>query len=191
MILTTTLDYCAYSLLGFITAAMAPYGGRPPHDHTQRADRWVFKKELGNQNGGMNSGICIVADYRTGKAFIEKRIERQFISNGYAWREIQTLKQLRGHAHIVSIEDYFIDSAKMVGSIFMEYCSLGSLDRLIERHEGAGYRPIGEHLIWNFSIHIADALAFCHYGPNPHDIEKRTRWNTVFHRGTYNLKCSS
>jgi NIMA (never in mitosis gene a)-related kinase len=153
--------------------------------HNKRSSRWVTKIEKGTNGGGLNGGINIVADRETGKAYVEKVFPAEGISNGYAKREIDVMMQLRGHSSIIYIEDYFIDYHKRRGSVVMEYCTMGSLDKLISRHRNANMRPIGEHYIWKWFIQIASALQYCHYGPYPRDPREVAKWNPVFHRGEY------
>lgn len=81
------------------------------------------------------------------------------------------------------MEDWYLDLTAKTGSIVMEYCITGSVDRLIKRHKEAGMRLIDEHFVWKWGTQIADALLYCHYGMEPYDEKKREEWNTIFHRG--------
>lgn len=148
-------------------------------------DRWDTKIEKGQNGGGLNGGINIVADRNTGKAYVEKVFPAEGIRKGYALRELEIMYQLRGHQSIVRLEDYYIDFQRRKGTIVMEYCTMGSMDRLISRHIKADYRPIGEHHIWQWFMQIASAMQYCHYGPYPTDPREVEKWNPVFHRGEF------
>jgi NIMA (never in mitosis gene a)-related kinase len=151
--------------------------------HETRSSRWETKIEKGRNGGGLNGGINVVADRRTGKAYIEKLIPANLVSGGYAKKEIEVMKQLRGHDFIVQIVDYYLNHAKKEASIVMEFCTMGSLEKLIERHRKANMRPIGEHYIWKWFMQITCALCYCHYGPSPKDPAEMAKWNPIFHRG--------
>ncbi|ORY18056.1 kinase-like domain-containing protein [Clohesyomyces aquaticus] len=74
------------------------------------------------------------------------------------------MKQASQHRNIVNIFDAFIIPRKMSVSIYLEYCKIGSLSALIERH-AVVQRPLPEHFMWHTFQQIASALEFCHYGP--------------------------
>jgi len=148
-----------------------------------RSSRWVTKIEKGSNGGGLNGGINIVADRQTGKAYVEKVFPAAGFRNGLAQREVEIMMQLRGHQSIIYLEDAYLDHRRMRGSVVMEYCTMGSLDKLIDRHRNANKRPIGEHYLWKWFIQIASALQYCHFGPYPRDPKEVAKWNPVFHRG--------
>jgi NIMA (never in mitosis gene a)-related kinase len=99
------------------------------------------------------------------------------------------MKQLRSvdQDYIVWLEDYFIDYARREASIIMEFCNAGSMDKLILRHMQAGRRKIGESYIWAWFVQLAEALVWCHYGPEKGDGRRRGVWDMIYHRGKYDL----
>jgi serine/threonine protein kinase len=169
----------------------------------RRADHWEVVKELGGQGGGMTAGIAIVRDIRNGTKFIEKRVKPEDVRHGLLAKEVTFLQQLRGCFLITKITDFYSDHINLRGGIIskfhstiireilvltvisrgvVEFCELGSLADLVERHAKAR-RPISELHVWPFFIQTADALAYCHYGPELRDQRSRDAWDSIIHRG--------
>lgn len=142
---------------------------------------YKVQKQLGNNGGGMNNGIEIVSRDRQG--YIKKNLDDKEVKKGYAKREVDFLRQLKGHPHIVKMVDWYIDWNKERAGIYMEYCSMGSMEQLILRHRAHNMRMINERDITLWFYQLADALAYCHYGPNPYSARALEQWNTVYHRG--------
>ncbi|KAF2268890.1 kinase-like protein [Lojkania enalia] len=142
--------------------------------------RFEFIKRLNVDNGGMNAGIAVVRDRKNGKLCIEKRLDPDCIRTRLADMEIEALQQL-DHPNVNRIIDVFVDYNLLQGSIFLEMCDGGSLDKLIGRHSVDG-RSIGESQIWRWFIQLAKAVAYCHCGPSLNDREARSLWNAVYHR---------
>ncbi|KAF2640934.1 kinase-like protein [Massarina eburnea CBS 473.64] len=151
---------------------------------TKPERKWVTVKELGINAGGMNGGIAIVKDLKTGKEFVEKRAKQSDIKTGFTENEILILKFLScpGHPHINPLVDHFVDKKKERACIYLEYCSLGGLNSYINNRRGENDPPelFNEIDVWEWFIQLMSALAYCHYGP---DLEKRDKkWNTTWHR---------
>lgn len=165
---------------------MTPYSYTPTKDRKNRPSCWIRVNDLGTQGGGLNEGIVLVKHEQKGHIlWVEKRLDGKTIEGGIAMHEIEVMERLAEfkHPYIVQIKDWYIDPERKLGSIFMEYCDLGSMDALIKRHIQAGRRPIGEHYIWRWFTQLSQALAFCHFGPDYNDPKEFMAWNTIFHRG--------
>lgn len=127
------------------------------------------------------AGIVKVFDKRTGQIVIEKRMKAEDIKKGLSRREVDTLLQLRHCPYITKILDCYINPRQLEGSIFLEYCRLGTLADLVVKHRNAR-TPIGEHYIWTWGTQLAEALSYCFNGPHPNDPRVRAKWNYTIHR---------
>lgn len=123
----------------------------------------------------MSGGISIVADRTTGIAYLQKCFERSLIEDGFAKRELLALVSVCDHPNITSVMDWWVNEERGEGGMVMEWCKLGSMDRLIKKHREK-YEKIEEFFIWNWFRDLADALNYCHYGSRPESFDE------FFHR---------
>jgi serine/threonine protein kinase len=155
------------------------------------ARTWTEYRKLGNDEnrGALNGGVFVVKD-RRGKKYIEKRAKRKFVEDGTILQEITILQYLSkpSHEHITKMVDYFVDRKLCKASIYLERCDHGGLEALIESRAQSG-ELFNELDVWEWFIQLFDALAYCHYGPDPAARFKNKKpedwqntWDMVFHR---------
>ncbi|EOA88478.1 hypothetical protein ACJQWK_01781 [Exserohilum turcicum] len=149
--------------------------------------KWTPIKHLGTLNGGLNAGIAQVRcsnPKAQGMIFIEKRFAAQEFQYKVAYREIQLLHQISDHINIVTMVDHFLNEAAAKAAVYLEYCDLGSLDKVVLEIATKGYR-VHEWKVWNWFFQICGALAYCHFGPQPDmsdDEVFQSGWSRVYHR---------
>ncbi|KAL5434649.1 hypothetical protein PMIN06_011331 [Paraphaeosphaeria minitans] len=155
------------------------------------ARSWNRQRKLGAENrGALNGGVWVVKDRKTGKEHIEKCAQEKMIRDGTILQEITILKYLSSpsHDHITCMVDHFVDKRLCKASIYLEKCSLGGLETLIESRYQT--RELFNELdVWEWFIQLFSALTYCHYGPDPaaRFAHKRPEdwenaWDMVFHR---------
>ncbi|KAF2744506.1 kinase-like protein [Sporormia fimetaria CBS 119925] len=161
-----------------------------PPIRTTRDPGWVFHTAFGSDKnvGALNGGICLVTDERPSpvvrksvKLYMEKKFSADHVRSGIAQREIEAMYQVSDCWYIVQILDCYLDHERAVGGIVMEQCSMGSLDKQIERQRNKG-RRIGEREVWGWLFTLSKALVVLHYGPNARDRKYRGDWNMLYHR---------
>jgi serine/threonine protein kinase len=148
---------------------------------------------LGTNGGGCNLGVFIVRNKYSGKIYIEKRVDKQSITRGYAGRELRAMLQCRSHPNIVQIRAHDFDYSRVrYGSFFMQHCELGSLDDVIERFASRNARLPDEGFLWK--VFFDASLAFCHLWTGRSATTTRQRadefvsvnahadWNPIVHR---------
>lgn len=158
---------------------------------TRPARSWMRERQLGAENrGGLNGGVWVVKDRRTNTSYIEKCATEAFVRDGTIFQEIIILKYLSApsHEHITRMVDYFVDRRLCKASIYLERCSLGGLETLIETRYQSG-ALFNESEVWEWFIQLFDALTYCDYGPDPEarfanrrPSEWANGWDMVFHR---------
>lgn len=148
--------------------------------------------------GGCNAGIYLVRRRADLCICLEKKISPKLIKNGAAYFEITTLRRLK-HDNIVRYLDGYIYTQhgldKASASLYMEYCSWGSLADEIKRRRGIvdKYGRMVGKLRWFEEIEIVEifsqlvnALAYIQTGLSDainHPEEARNRsWVGIIHR---------
>ncbi|KAH7350386.1 kinase-like domain-containing protein [Pyrenochaeta sp. MPI-SDFR-AT-0127] len=145
------------------------------------------------RNGGQNCGVYLVKSKRSDTKYIEKRVNRRSIQEGYAQREVQAMFQCRNSPHIICIETWDLDYCRLgYGSIFMQRCELGSLDLLIERYARRRERLGDAGFLWKVIWDLSLALCFLWIGTDAvttrnraamgRSISVQPHWNHILHR---------
>ena len=80
--------------------------------------------------GGLNLGIYLVKRKTDGRTCVQKKIDG---TEKYLRREIHVLHHLK-HPNVIEFVTAFITPPPRQASLFMEFCDLGSLDRMIEQY---------------------------------------------------------
>jgi serine/threonine protein kinase len=124
-------------------------------------DDFKVVRDLGSADGCCNGGILIVKSRRTGKIFVEKKMNPDMVDKGFAENEIDILKQLHNQSYIVDMEAAFVHPSRPVASIFTEYCDFGSMEGLINRH-GCAHESISEGWIWKVFLQMSFGLYVLH-----------------------------
>jgi serine/threonine protein kinase len=160
------------------------------HSHPlTRSDFTIVSHLAAEREGGFNLGIVLVRHRLTGALYIEKRVSPRAIRTGHAAREARALKTCH-HPHIIAA--HFADlhpDTRGYGSIYMDYCELGSLDTLLSRLARRGaYAPEG--FLWKVLFDMATALCYLQTGEDSsraamdgHPITtRRAGWEKILHR---------
>lgn len=135
-----------------------------------------------------NAGIALVGRHPDGYICLEKKLPLALIKSGAAIFEFSTLRRLK-HVNIVKYLDAYIDTEhglhRASASIYMEYCSYGSLADEIARRVQCG-RWFEEKEIVDIFSQLVNALAYLQTGLSDainHPDEPRNRnWVGVVHR---------
>lgn len=132
-------------------------------------DGFKVVRALPNTHGGGNDGILLVRNRRTGELLIEKKLPWPILSNpNLKKRERDILADYLDHKNIVRLRFSTFASDYRYGSLFLEYCELGSVENLIDRYRSHhGDQHIGERYIWDMFSEMAAALAHIHSRHNP------------------------
>ncbi|USP80652.1 hypothetical protein yc1106_07926 [Curvularia clavata] len=147
---------------------------------------WRVIEDLGTMNGGLNAGIAKVRcsnPNARGIVFIEKRFGEKELKHKIAHREIQLLHQISDHKNIVTMVDHFLNETYMRAALYLEFCDIGSLDKVV--YEVAQGRHINERKVWRWFYQICNAIAYCHCGPDPRmsdDEILQSGWGRIYHR---------
>ncbi|PSN67785.1 kinase-like protein [Corynespora cassiicola Philippines] len=131
--------------------------------------------DLGRGNGMCNDGILVVRNRHTKTLCVEKKFFLEHVVEGLIDHEAYIQSGL-DHPNIVELFEYKVNLCG--GSIFLEYCDLGTLHDLILGHANEVER-IGEYFIWKIFTQLADAVTYCHYGPDP---KNDRNWRMILHR---------
>jgi serine/threonine protein kinase len=143
--------------------------------------------------GNNNLGILVVRHNRTYKTFIEKRIRPSATTRGDIQREIRIMQQVRSHPNIVSIADFDLNYKTLgYGSLFMQHCSLGSLDALIGRYRRREKHVSDEGFLWKVLWDLCIGLAYIWTGQESLTVRRiaaagdivprKPRWEQIIHR---------
>lgn len=140
------------------------------------------------RQGVCNVGISLVGRHPDGYICLEKRLPPALVQSGAAIFEFSTLRRLK-HVNIVKYLDAYIDTEQGLhrasASIYMEYCSWGSLADEIARRIQYG-RWFEEKDIVEILSHLVNALAYLQTGLSDainHPEEPRNvNWVGVVHR---------
>jgi NIMA (never in mitosis gene a)-related kinase len=154
----------------------------------------VLRPAVQGMGGTQNSGIYIVQHRHTGQKLIEKRIIPNQNGSRSLHAEIRAMQACRNHANIISIfesdtQDYTIT----YGSIWMQHCELGSLDKLIMRYEQRGAFLPDEGFMWKVFWDLSLALCYLWTGNPASDTRERAMagrrvnhrvrgWKPMIHR---------
>jgi hypothetical protein len=126
-----------------------------------RSEFETIKPLTAAARGGCNVGVLLVRSKRSGKTYIEKRMKPRDIDKGRAERELRALIQCKGFPNIVRIREYDLNHSRDgYGSLFMQYCELGSLDGMIKQYGTRDKYLSDEGFLWKVFWDVA--IAFCH-----------------------------
>jgi serine/threonine protein kinase len=160
----------------------------------RRSDFEVIKFLSAAEEGGFNVGIYIVKEHRTRVKYIEKRLHGTDIRRRQAHREVRAMLQLQNHKNIIQIKAYDLNYQSLgYGSLFMQYCELGSLADVIKAHRARlVYSLADEGFLWKVFWDMS--LALCHLCTGRSSATTRRRakegksvdtldgWNHIIHR---------
>lgn len=141
------------------------------------------------RQGMCNAGINLTGRHPDGYICLEKKLPPELIKNGAAKFEFSTLRRLK-HVNIVKYLDAYIDKAEVgrlhraSASLYMEYCSWGSLaDKIARAVEGRWFEE--KEIVEIFS-QLVNAVAYLQTGLSDainHPEEARNKnWVGVVHR---------
>lgn len=121
--------------------------------------------------GGMNNGIIVVRNRHDRTLAIEKRLSAELIAHGACQREVDAMAQCDGHPNIVYLISYDFAAASVrqvgYGSVWMQYCELGSLDALMLRYDQRREMLADEGFVWKVFWDMALAVCYLATGhPN-------------------------
>jgi serine/threonine protein kinase len=161
--------------------------------HGSRSDYETIKPLTAAAHGGCNVGVLLVRNKRNGKTYIEKRVSQKHVDQGRAQRELLAMLQCKGFPNIIRIREYDLNYSQTgYGSLFMQYCELGSLDGMIKQFRARDKYLADEGFLWKVFWDVA--IAFCHmwsgrsdytvrkYAVEGRRVEARDGWNCYFHR---------
>lgn len=160
--------------------------------HT-REDYVVAESIKAADHGGMNEGVYVVKSRHTNKKYIEKRLTASFVASGMARREVRAMSRCIGQATIIQLKYNDLSyHGYGYGSIFMQYCELGSLDGLISRYRRKGKHLGDEGFLWKVFWDIAVALCYLNTGVSTREISsyaeagnsvrRKENWDRIYHR---------
>lgn len=144
--------------------------------------------------GGQNTGILLVRHRRTQTLYIEKRIPGALVADGSAEREVRAMQQCRSQAHIVQLLTYDLgmSAATPYGSVYMQYCEVGSLDAVMLRYGARGAYLRDEGFAWHVLVGLSVAVCYLWLGAGCEEtlaravVGKNARtvagWNSIMHR---------
>jgi NIMA (never in mitosis gene a)-related kinase len=119
----------------------------------------LFERELGRGQ----FGIAKAVRNRRGVTFCLKQVSFQ-LSDQHAknevLREVSNMKETFEHPNIITFYDSWFEKGRL--SILMEYCSNGSLDKVIERFYNTD-RHFTHQKIIHYMQELAGALSYCHH----------------------------
>ena len=98
----------------------------------------------------------------------------------------------QGHRRIINLEPWAPTFPLQHGLLF-EYCPGGDLFNLVHPHPHLPYSAtkFPEEFVWHVMLHLAEALAFIHYGYDSREdyqVEAKEGWEAVIHR---DVKCAN
>lgn len=148
-----------------------------PHDKHKALQRYEKIKSL--KTGGMSVAINLLRGRADGKLYIEKRISIEGMSGKRAVAELNTLKTVRGHAHLNQLIEHKTLDGRFC-SMVLEYCDRGSLqDRMQAVMQAKSM--FTEADIWNVLLGVSRALAFLHTGTKAGKTEPVSGWKAIAH----------
>ncbi|KAL8946459.1 MAG: hypothetical protein Q9222_007151 [Ikaeria aurantiellina] len=140
----------------------------------------VIRKLVPEGTGALNEGIQLVRNKETGARYVQKQIDA---SSKTLLRELLLL-QVLSHPNIVRYVEAFIDKSAWhfhTASLYMEYCTLGNAQRLLEKYHNHNkdrpeetHRYIPEAFIWHIFRSLSSALQYIHFGIKPGDTRDPT-----------------
>ena len=137
--------------------------------------------------GGMSLGVFLVRSRRTGRLYVEKRIDISKPSRkDRARAELEALQRIRTKGAPLNLNCLISDtwnSNTNICSLVLEYCDGGTIDNSIDMYlKNLDYIP--ESFIWHTFLSMAKALAFCHDGvidPLRTPVQANYEWNKICH----------
>ena len=154
-------------------------------EHLYTVEKTLDPGAGAGRKGGLNAGVFVVKNRKTGKSCVYKKIPGQH--KEILEREILLLQVLR-HPNIVGFVDAFITDHQPVQlGLYMEYCDLGSLQDLLDRYCSHLPALIPESFVWHVLHSLTSALQYIHHGiaagdrrdpPEPCD---RRAWPIILH----------
>ncbi|KAH9882450.1 hypothetical protein J1614_000686 [Plenodomus biglobosus] len=146
--------------------------------------------------GAQNKGILITKHNSSGKLYIEKRIPLALIAMGDSRREVRAMQQCSTHPHpnIVRLITFELQTPNHIpyGSLWLQYCELGSLDALMLRYMRRGQYLADEGFAWKVFLDLALAIAYLHTGYSEQKTLEQAQagkstkqvagWNPILHR---------
>ncbi|KAF2120483.1 kinase-like domain-containing protein [Lophiotrema nucula] len=152
--------------------------------------RFVTVKALtGSDRGNFNEGVYLVHDKNNPRAFyIEKRIKTKDVQDFHGWREVKALDSCK-HRNIVGlIGSELNDLSPGYGSIYMQFCELGSLFACIKNFKQHG-RSMSEGFIWSIFFQLSLAICYLQTGCDATEDARegkqtlpRRDWVPILHR---------
>lgn len=181
---------------------------KKPLDYLYRVEEVLDSGCGANAIGGLNNGVFLVRHVKSGKHRVQKCIpaHTSMPDSSMLEREILLLEVLR-HPNVVGFVDACItDTVPRQMSLYMEYCDLGSLQKMIKRYTNHNANRLAtpgrqqqqqqpptcfsvpEAFVWHVLHSLASALQYLHHGiagndrrepPEPKDL---TEWPPILHR---------
>ena len=148
---------------------MAPHTPSP-----SQADYTVLSR-LGSADGNFNAGLHLVQGHTSRLYAVRKTFKPKDISQGYALREIRTLKQLQHGPNIVAYKGAFLSPNGWDGALFTAFYPYGDLLHLIERYQDTR-RVFPESFLWHVFSALSSAIAYLSEG------DGSSAWNWIVHR---------
>jgi len=144
---------------------------------------YTLVKKIGEGGQGKTELVERIGD-RRGRKLLVRKEQKEFkkirTSAGIVPREMYIFEHIIGPASPYSILefDHCNYTSQGLQTLYFEYCDGGDVDQL----RGKG---ILESRVWECFTQMADALAFLHYGHNPHSSHPTTPprgWQRIIHR---------
>jgi serine/threonine protein kinase len=162
------------------------------------SEQYIFVRRLEAASGRMaavsaNDGVSVVRRARDGLVCVEKRLSD---AEGGAYpREIHIHRMLL-HPNLVQYVDSVIPPSLSVSAaagdaefkVYVEYCSLGSLEDMLKRLRLADRRSsrsvrLPEPFIWHAFLSLARALVYLRTGSShPTQVRHAPAWTPLLHR---------
>ncbi|KAJ1444629.1 kinase-like domain-containing protein [Pelagophyceae sp. CCMP2097] len=126
--------------------------------------------EKGARIGEGTYGVIYRAvDRRGGGAVALKRLlPHNEAADGFpltSLRELDALRRLRGHAHVVRLLDVAVGAARGAVFLVLEFCEVGDLSGILDRHRGAAFCEADTKTL---ARQLLGALRHCHAGDVVH-----------------------
>ncbi len=139
--------------------------------------------------GGFNGGVFVVKRLSDDLVCVEKRMRAADVVEYRHQREIFMLRRLR-HRNIVAFVDAYElpDALPPAASLYMQYCSLGSLNALVVRQHGVcdtHYKaaPFPEAFVWHVLRALTAALVYLRTGStHARYVRPAAGWRPILHR---------
>ena len=152
--------------------------------YRMRRSRWDEKDNYKQVEflGEGGEGTCFLLQKRQNKEFVVCKVAPlRYSSDDGNPREVEILRDiLPPNDRIVRFHDAILSS--WGSQIYFDYYSGGDLSALMFNYHARDY-DLPESFIWHTVLHLAEALAFLHYGCDRHsDHAIVPNWTPVVHR---------